>query len=389
MKEIKRIWIHLVLLALGAAAAYVTSRPKDATDQPLQAGEVDVWKGRAEDVSRIAFEDDKRRVTLERRSDAAGPWFLGHVEPLDGGKAEAGADNPHATPVEAATFPSVTVMKELSKSLASLRARRSFGVVEESRAKEFGFDKPDGTLRVTVAGVEHALLVGASTVGSATRYVRDLGSNTVYVIDATPVNDMKGGAARLSERSQHEWKWSEPDGIAVEAGGKTKRLVRSGTEGRRFWADAASPDQNDETSGNWLTKLERLRPGAYLENLPEDAKRLVRVEYRIGGEVKGFLELFHRGDKDSPFLAVTENMRLPGTVTRSVAFQVVDDLASVLPGVELPAIPRDEPAAVPPPAPPASTAPAPAPGSAAPAASGAPGATPLKGAPMGKGAPKK
>lgn len=369
MKELKRTWIHLVLLFVAAALAYVESRPKDAADKPLAPGELELWKGKPEDVSRVVFEDDKKRVVLEKQSDKVGLWFLGKVEPLEGVKSDGDASNPHKTVVEAATFASASVSKDLVKSLATLRAKRSFGPIGDDRMKEFGFDKPEGTIRVTVAGAEHGLLVGASTAGSSTRYVRDLETKTVYVIDGSPVSDLKAGTARLAERNQHEWKWNEPDSITIAAGGKSKRVVRSGTEGRRFWADANSSDQNDETSGNWLTKLERLRPSSFLAALPEGATRIVRVDYRVGSDDKGFFELYVRSDKENPFLLVTENLRLPATLSRASVGQLVDDLATVLPGAELPAVPKDE------------SVPAASPGSSAEASASAAPATSASAAP--------
>lgn len=389
MKELKRTWIHLALLLVAAVLAYVQSRPKDAADKPLAPGELELWKAKPEDVSRIAFEDDKKRVVLEKQSDKVGLWYLGKVEPLEAAAKPdpEGAAAPK-TAVEAATFASASVAKELVKSLSTLRAKRSFGPIGDERMKEFGFDKPEGTLRVTVAGKERALLVGAATAGSSTRYVRDLESRAVYVIDGSSMSDLKAGTARLAERNQHEWKWNEPDSITIAAGGKSKRVVRSGTEGRRFWADANTADQNDETSGNWLSKLERLRPTTFLASLPAGATRVVRVDYRTGSDDKGFFELHYRsGEKESPFVVVTENLRLPAVVTRQSVGQLVDDLATLLPGAELPSIPKEEgpaPMAVPSSdaAPTASAAPA---ASASAAASAAPAASSDK----GKAPPKK
>lgn len=347
MKELKRTWIHLFLLVVAATVAYLYAQPKDPSDAPLAPGELELWQAKAEAVTRIAFDDDKRRVVLERAEDKHGAYYRGKVEPLQAASSEEEAKNPHAPKVEASTFLAVTTANQLAKTLASFRARRSFGVVGDERMKEFGFDKPDGTLRVTVAGKEHVLLIGAATAGSTTRYARDVETKIVYVIDGSPVSDMKGGSSRLAERAQHEWKWSEPDSISVSAGGKSKRLVRSGTEGRRFWADANVADQNDETSGNWLSKVERLRPVAFLDALPTDAKRVVRIEYRAGSSERGFAEVHQCSDKENPYLLVTEQLRLPATLSKATVAQVVDDLASVLPGADLPAPVKDEPSTSP------------------------------------------
>ncbi len=401
MKELKRTWIHAALLALAAIVAYVQAQPKDVNDKPLQPGEIELWKAKPDDVAKIVFEDDQKKVVLEKKSDKGGAWYVGKVEPVPpkkdegaGGGGGGHADNPHELPkpppVEATTFASVTVAKELVKTLASLRAKRSFGQVGDDRMKEFGFDKPEGTLRVTVGGVEHALVIGAPTAGAATRYARDVDSKVVYVIDGSVVSDLKAGAPRLSERNQHEWKWNEPDAVTISGGGKSKRVVHAGTEGHRFWADANSADQNDETSGNWLMKVERLRPNTFLESMPDGATRVLRVEYRSGSEEKGFLELYHRDDKKEPYFIVTEELRMPATVTRQNAEQILDDLATVLPGAELPKYAKEEPDGGHPPIMPEPEAPvAPVASGSASAAPGGSAKPPASAAPSGKPAAPK
>lgn len=344
MKELRRCWLHVVLLAVAAVFAYVQARPKDASSEPLQPGEVELWRGKPDDVTKVVVEDDRQVVTLERRSDAHGAWYAGLVEPKpaapDASAPDAGPKKPKPRPVERASFMSVEVAGKLVERLAPLRAKRAIGVIGADRAEEFGFHKPEGTLKVTVAGSEHVLLVGGTAAGSGDRYAREVQTEQVYVIDGAPVRDLKAGEARLIERSQHRWKVTDIDKATVSGGGQSRTVMRAGTEGRRFWADASTPDKNDETSGNWLGKLERLRPSRFLDQLPEGSAKIVRVEYHAEGKTLGFLELYtNPGDDSSPYAIMTEQLRMPATVLRSVAEQVAEDLASVLPGATLPPLP--------------------------------------------------
>jgi len=338
MKELRRLWLHVLLLVVAAAFAYVKSRPDDGTSAPPKPGEVDLWRGKPDDVSKVVFEDDRKVVTIERQKDGAGTWYRGSVAPKE---VKEEPDPPDAgkkkkkrkpKPVQAATFVSVKTARTMVEKLAPLRAKRAIGQIADDRAKEFGFDKPHGTLRVSIGGKEHSLLIGGSTPGSGNRYARDEQSKIVYVIDGTAAREMKSGAGRLSERSQHEWKNNEVDSATVAAGGSSRTVQRSGPKGRRFWADPGAPDKNVETVGNWLGKVRRLRPIKFLEELPKTAKKLVRVEYRTTKKTNGWLELYrHEAEGKKEFVILTERLRLPATVTATVAVQVNEDLGSVLP----------------------------------------------------------
>ena len=347
MKELRRLWLHVLLLVVAAAFAYVKSRPDDGSLAPPKPGEVDLWQGKADDVAKVVFDDDRKTVTIERQKDAAGIWYRGTVKPkeppAEEEKPDGGKPKRKPKPVKAATFVSVKTAQTMVEKLAPLRAKRAIGQIAEDRAKEFGFDKPHGTLRVTVGGQEHALLIGGSTPGSGNRYARDEKSKIVYVIDGTAAREMKSGAGRLSERSQHEWKNNEVDSATVVGGGTSRTVRRSGPKGRRFWADPAEPDKNVETVGNWLGKVRRLRPIKFLVEKPKAAKKLVRVEYKTTKKASGWLELFrHKVDGKNVYFVITERLRLPATVTPTVAVQVNEDLGSVLPGAEGLDVPKKE-----------------------------------------------
>ena len=339
MKELRRLTLHIVLLLVAATAAFVKSRPEDEADRPLEPGEVELWSGSAEQVARVSFSGKRKVVTLERQSDDGGTWYKGRVEP-PAEPAEEEEDDPDAgakkapSRVEPESFVSVSVAEKLVKGLAPMRAKRAIGEVGEDRAEAFGLDKPDGTLAIEIGDKRHELVIGAAAPGTGDRYVRYKKDNLVYVIDASIIRDLEGGSGRLSERQQHEFKTADVQRASIIADGESRDVIRSGTEGRRFWADPEKPDVNAETAGNWLSKVDRLRPIKFADALPEGATRVVRVEYRDTKDQLGFLELYkHSGEKDE-YYVLTEQLRLPATVAKTVGEQVRDDLGSVLSGVE-------------------------------------------------------
>lgn len=341
MKEFKRLGIHVILLLVAAVAAFVNAQPDEGGSEPLKPGEVDIWVGSYEDVSRVTFDSKTKIVTLEHKKDQRGSWYLGKVEPSEKQeepevKPDAG---PHSRPpkkVEPATFASIKVGEKIAKAVAPLRAKRAIGEIAPEREKVFGLDRPKGTLTVEIGDKKHVLIIGGPTPGSGSRYVRHSASKLVYVVDAEAIRDIEGGASRLSERSTHEWKFSEVEKATVLAGDKRRNLVRGGTEGRRFWADESSQETNDETANNWLRKVQNLRPVKYLEALPEGADKIVRVEYGGGRDTLGWLDLYrYRGkdDKDE-YLLSSEHVRLYGTVAKTLGEQVRDDMQSLFPAEE-------------------------------------------------------
>jgi len=334
MNEMRRLVVHLVLLVAAAGFAYVQSRPDDPLDVPLQPGEVDIWGGKPEDVSRVEYSDDRQVVVVERKEDDAGAYYAGRVKPAPAGATPApsasASAKPPPRPVEAASFVSVKVAEALAKKLAPLRAKRSIGEIDPADAASFGLDEPSGKLVVDVAGVKHSFVLGATTPGATNRYVRYDKDNRVYVIDASVIRDMQGGAGRLAERQQHDWKTAEVSRVTVSSDPDRRELIRSGPEGRRFWADASQPEVNDETAGNWLTKVERLRPISYVDALPEGATKVVRIDYAGDDGKLGFLEL-HRVDGAKPdYYITTEHVRQPALVAKATGDQVRDDLATLL-----------------------------------------------------------
>ena len=75
---------------------------------------------------------------------------------------------------------------------------------------------------------------------------------------------------------------------------KQRELVRL-KEKNEGWADVNSPTKLDETAGNGMSKLGRLRGSEYVEKphgpvKPQDA--IVRVEYFDAGKSIGFAELY-------------------------------------------------------------------------------------------------
>ncbi|HEY1534665.1 MAG TPA: DUF4340 domain-containing protein, partial [Polyangiaceae bacterium] len=312
MSLLKGQLVHLALLGVaGVLAVGVWTRDDDAL-LALKPSEVEVWGGSPESVSALSFETATRKLRIEPKKDERGRWYVGTVDKeeapfVHSPGADAGAP-PSPPKRETIRFLSVKAADDLIKSLAPLHALRAVGKVEGTRAEEFGLDKPDGTLKLTVGGKEQTLTFGSATPGGTERYAKS-GSGDVYAVSGDIVQALLYAEARLPERELHEFKPEEASEVKVSKGGKTRDLSRVAGK-NEGWADTATPTKLDETAGNWMTKLGRLHVQDWVEkpsaSLGPDS-RVVSVAYFAGSKPLGTLDLFRvPGEKGNEYLAKTE-----------------------------------------------------------------------------------
>ncbi|MEO8900798.1 MAG: DUF4340 domain-containing protein [Polyangiaceae bacterium] len=330
--------MHLSLLAASAVLALGVWTRDDDAQLAQKPTEVEVWAGTPDSVTAISYESGTRKLRIEPKKDALGRWYVGTVDkdkpsatPPHAAGADAGA--PHAPPErETVRFIAVKAADDLVKTLAPLHALRAVGKVEGTRAEEFGLDKPEGTLRITVAGKEHTLVIGGSTPGGSERYARS-GTGDVFAIAGDIVSGLQYAEMRLPERELHEFKPEEVTRVKVNKAGKSRELSRVADK-KDGWADSATPTKLDETVGNWMSKLARLHVQDWVEKtsapLSADSS-IVTVDYFAGSKQLGTLQLFKvPGAKGPEFLAKTEYSRWYARVVTSSAEQVEQDLNSVV-----------------------------------------------------------
>ncbi|NUQ73551.1 MAG: DUF4340 domain-containing protein [Polyangiaceae bacterium] len=352
MKIGRGFFVHVALLGLAILAA-VLVWTRDKQPKTLAQGDVTVWTGRAEDIERISFEGKSKKVSLEAKKDGAGTYFVGTAEKeiarpkkdphgheapdaADAG-ADAGGEAEPPAPKERTTvaFVSVSAAQKLVDQLAPLKALRSIGKIGDDRAAEFGLVESEGTLTVKMGGSERKLVFGGPTPGGGDRYARDPASGEVYAIKGDIFRNLDGAESSLMERSLHEWPENDVAAATIAAQGKTRNLVRGGEERKRFWADPTTPDANDETAGNWMSKLDRLRPSEYSLTPPAGAEVVVRIDFTGANAAKlGYLELIKAppaaSDAKPDYFIVTERTRLHAKVPTQAAEQVEQDVGSVL-----------------------------------------------------------
>jgi hypothetical protein len=340
-----------ILLVASVLSFWVWTRGEQPTQEVV--GDVVVWEGTSKDIQTIVYDSEGRKVRLERRSDGVGNWYVGNVErdvPA-GPPARPGPDGAPPKPQtkhESVRFVAVKEAGKLADSLAPLRALRRIGKVDAKRAAEFGFDKPQGTLKVKLGGSDHSLEFGGTAPGAMDRYVRDTVSGEAYAIPGDLASQIMFADSRLLERDVHDWEMKDVTRIRIEKAGKSRDLVPM-EDKPGSWADPANPTKIDETAGNWMSKLDRLRVQDYVEK-PETPlgpnNRVVHIEYFVKNKSVGYFDVYKvpaakddkTADKSEPkddkpgvdYMAQTEFSRWPFKVLKSGGEQVEQDLGSIL-----------------------------------------------------------
>jgi len=331
--------VHLGALGVASVLALGVWTRDDDAKVSTQSTQVEVWGGEPDAVTALSYESSTRKLRLEPKKDALGRWYVGTVDKDDpvsppSPHGAGGAPAAELVPTKHTTtrFVGVKAADDLLKSLAPLRALRAVGKVEGSRAEEFGLDKPEGTLKLTVGGKPQSLVIGGSTPGGSERYARSQNGD-VFAISGDMVQGLMFADSRLPERDLQAFKPEEATRVKVSKAGKSRDLSRvpGKNEG---WADSATPTKLDETAGNWMSKLGRLHVQDWVEKpsaTPGPESLVVRVDYFAGSKPLGSLELYKLpAEKGNEYLAKTEYGRWFARVISSAAEQVDQDSTSLV-----------------------------------------------------------
>jgi hypothetical protein len=336
----RSIGFHSAILAL---AGLVAVRALTHTDAPLAAGAAEIWSGKPDQIERLEFENDRRHVVIEFKSDERGRYAVGTVERTTDpapNKAEAGDGDAGAAPPppalatrETLRFVGVKDLNEFVAKLAPLRATRDLGAVATDRAKEYGLDGATlPKLTVQIAGASHQLWFGGTAPGGGDVYAYTGDRQRALALPGNLLHDLEAAETKLIERNLHEFDVADATRVAIRVGAASRELTRS-TESAAFWTDPGDPAGKDETASNWMKNFERLRVNEYVEPGPS-VEPLFRAEY-FGkqGKTLGFVE-FARVTQDGKakpdYLVRSEQTRWWGKVLSSSAEPVAQDLPSIV-----------------------------------------------------------
>lgn len=337
----KSVVTHIGLLAVASAMAFsVWSRDEKADkDKPDM---VEVWSGSPQSIESVSFDGKQRKVRITPQKDEVGRFFAISVDkeepvapPRTPPGSDAGAPPAPTTPPkhEQSSFVGVKEAEELMQKLATLKALRSLGKFDAKRAADYGLDKPEGTLKVKLAGKEQVLTIGGQTPGGSERYAKYAGSNEIFAVEGDLVQSLSYADSRLMTRELHAFADDDVKKVRLSKGAKNRDLVRVADKSFA-WADLSNPAKADETAVNWMTKLDKLRSYQFVEKPqkpPTPDQLVVRVDYFKGPKSLGFFELYKLpGEKNAEYLVRTEFTRWYVKVVSGTAEQLDQDLGAVL-----------------------------------------------------------
>lgn len=345
MNLIKSLSFHLFMLVIASGLALRVWTRGEQTLPETSSKQAEIWGGSPEQVERVFYKDNDRKVTLLGKHDDQGQWFVGKLEKLVKTKKnphdpkKKGKDGKPVRPtvqtrVDTVRFIAANTGKKLAERLAPMRAYR-VGKLDKSRYKEFGFDKAriQGALEVTVAGQKHELMIGATTPGGIDRYAKTA-DGEVFVLGDKVVQDLMYSESRILDRDLHDFQMDEIDRVRVTRAKQSRELLR--VEGKKDgWADVSTPTKLDETAGNWMAKVARIRVIKFIEKPKPPVSEndlLVRLEYFKKSQKLGFLDLYKtKSEKgDDEYLAKTEYTRWYIDVLKNTSEQIITDLDAVV-----------------------------------------------------------
>lgn len=369
----RAVAVHAVLAALGLYAAYATWT-RVPEPEAVAPGQVTLIRCSEDAFEGLSFESPTNLIeALPSRADGrVVHWITDTRKPPaappapaassvavagrpgtssdDAGIAEVDAGTaPHPAPATPA--PVSPPFRYLANRryaaylgrLMPLVAERGLGVIADARLREFGLDTADTVIGVRCGGRALRLGVGGRTYGSGKRYVRDLDTGRVYLVQKALVQDLRSARYKFMRTRLHDFDLTGVAEAVLTGGGARRVLRRHGGEQapQARWVDAAAPAQRNELYGNWFTRVAALKvraylppgsgPGADLGPAHGGPQPLLEVGYSDRRGPLGKLQLVSvQQQRMVHYYARTEASEGWVVLSSAGARKVVEDLAAVL-----------------------------------------------------------
>ncbi len=363
MRQVIGLAVALVVALIGAYVAWTDE------DEPAESDEaVAIYTAGQDDLAKLVWESKEHSVTVERKTDAKGPYLWvtavdrkfpkpkkkdphegmeeeeeGDEEGEDEEPAEDHEGEAKAAPEEVEPDPNVPLEEKKSSFLANkqgeelfdtfapLEALRVLAMKQEDKAT-FGLAEPYGTVTVERKNGPVALAIGGDTYGSKDKYVEANGK--VYLVDEGLLRPLEFAGTRLVERAL--FPTAEKDITKVEVqtpGGQSVAYVQANADdaAKAFWANAKTPDAQDDAAGTWLDKVFRLKLREYADEGAVTGPLEPVVSYTIHGtdEATRVEILKSTGGDETSWYARSDYNRQLVSLTDSLARNVVDDVPTL------------------------------------------------------------
>lgn len=313
MRENQLLLGVLVVLAGTAYWSWTKEEKKVSTEKVVMVS------GQSSDIELIKLTTKTQTVSVSRRDLKGEPYVWFEIATKHRNRGFVGNDK----------------VEELLKSFAPFSALRSLGPVAPDKLENIKLKKPEKKLSLKLKGSEKLFEIGDRTYGSRDHYVRPVSGKEVYLVESKVLGDLEYPESRFMQRNLRKADMQDVQALEVTAGGKTRRFLHQNrlAKAEAYWATDTNPEQQNETVGNWVSKLDTLSVRNYLEaeDPLKDATLVLELAWIDPGDKKTeTLSLYRRkaekGDAED-YYSVGTATKLPVEVTRSVAEQLERDLA--------------------------------------------------------------
>lgn len=366
-------WLFaLLILLLGSYFAWTHEKARGTAGTPVVILDL-----KADQIDRVAFRTEKREIVIEAATDANGRYHQVVLTETVAPKADDAAkpdlkqagevkdekpaektpdgampvpevpklpDAPDAVTPDAPKVAPATSTKKtrrfaggrsaerLIDRLAPLTALRVLEDVPAERLTKLGLDPAEATFEVTRGERTWVFGVGGKNFGGSRRYLHEVDTDRVYLVEATALRNLEGAERQLLERSPLGLKRGDLTATTATSGARTQRLVQKNRADRRasYWAFAAKPEEKSSVASGFIDKLFRLRVDTYVETLPATAEKACEfVVETEEGQVTVSLHRVVGPDGEPEIYAISSYLRLPVKVYQQSGVEVIDDIGSL------------------------------------------------------------
>ncbi len=328
--------VHGVLLLVGVLVAFQTWTRDGGTRSDERAGTVILWEEDVDDIFSVTFESPSRTFLLERRVGATDAGGTGETYLWGIALPKTSPTDSVATVVAAnrEEFPVGDAGDELLRRLASLRALRDLGELDDDAKEEYELTEPERAMTIDISGVQKKLELGGTVFGGPHRYALDPATGRGYVISNDILRGLEGGPATLQSRELHRYDDTEVTAVNVRTATGERQMMREMDGPFAVWSSPDTPGDGDQTFANFMERVQQLSVLTYDVGLDVDTLQLVvRIDFTGESEAPiGFLEMFRAPADDqgvSEFYLRSEATRVAARASRSFAERVAQDLADI------------------------------------------------------------
>lgn len=316
MREIQVLAVLLAVLLVGAYVSW-TDDGKTVTEET-----VTIVAASPDDLTSLRLVTQTQTVAMSYETDSSGkkyPWFT--IETKAATRYFVGSEKTDS----------------LVKNFAPFDALRSLGAGHDDKAlKDMKLAPPQRSMAIGLKGQEQAFDLGGRTYGSRDHYVRQAGSEEVFIVKNKLLADLEFPEGRFMQRKLRTVGLEDVAYVTISAGGKLAKVLQKNRLSRKdaFWASEAEPDARSETLENYLDKLDKLTVSSFgTDSSPvETGEPIFEVTwYDDSDNVLEHLTVSKKAEegKASEYAGKSGVTHVPARLSRSIAEQLERDLSVV------------------------------------------------------------